>query len=135
MAPGSSKELPIVFRPSELVPYSDFVRIETKDGAYEIRLEARLQFPRFQFPETLKFTPTPVKEHKSEKFIGKVLFLKSAKGLNFVWSGARHSSAWSSGGPEDPSFVEIAFVFGLYFQNVDSFGDEFFPNQNFKTWW
>jgi hypothetical protein len=84
MAPGSSKELPIVFRPSELVPYSDFVRIETKDGAYEIRLEARLQFPRFQFPETLKFTPTPVKEHKSEKFIGKVLFLKSAKGLNFV---------------------------------------------------
>ena len=64
LAAGSSKELPITFRPSEFIPYIDTINLDTNEGSYQIKLEAKIQKPRFIFPQNINFEPCAVKEVK-----------------------------------------------------------------------
>jgi len=41
LAAGATKELPITFRPTESIPYSDQIRLTTKDAEYVISLQVK----------------------------------------------------------------------------------------------
>ena len=64
LAAGSIKELPITFRPSDFVPYSDFIELETAQKTFKIKLQAKIQIPKFSIPDKIDIGPCAVKEIK-----------------------------------------------------------------------
>merc|ERR1711915_650594 len=83
LAAGSVKELPITFRPADFVPYSDFIELETSQKNYRIKLQAKIQTPKFSIPDKIDIGPCAVKEKKNVKFSAKN---RSLLDTRFKWT-------------------------------------------------
>ena len=81
MAAGSVKELPITFRPADFVPYSDFIELETSQKNYRIKLQAKIQTPKFSIPDKIDIGPCAVKE---KKYVVKVFFVLTTFGYQMT---------------------------------------------------
>jgi hypothetical protein len=90
LAAGSSKELPIYFRPTESIPYSDSITLSTRDSGlrndrnndYVIRLQAKIPTPKLDFPNLIEFEPCAIGNSLITKFLAKN---KSSLDTRYKW--------------------------------------------------